>query len=341
MCQYSCADDGVANDWHLVNLGHLALDGPGIAFFEATAVNLQGRITRRDLALYDDASEAAIARIVRFVRAHSSSLVGMQLAHAGRKASTVAPWEGGGPIRDGSSYETVAPSALAYDAGWNTPKALDEPGLASLRADFVGAAVRSDRAGIDVLELHAAHGYLLHQFLSPLSNLRTDAYGGSLANRMRFPLEVFDAVRAAWPQSKPLGVRLSATDYAGGGWNVADSVAFARELQRRGCDFVDVSGGGLVPFQQIATGPGYQVPFSAEIRRDAGIPTIAVGMIEDPVAANGYVERGECDMVALARGMLRNPRWVWSAADALGFGEAEVPNQYARARHRREPATRV
>lgn len=330
MCQYS-SENGSANDWHVVNLGHFALCGPAIAFFEATHVSPEGRITDRDLGLYSDENEAGMERVVRFLRQWTRSAVGVQLAHAGRKGSTLPPWEGGGPASGERAYPIVAPSAIGYDEGWHVPVALDENGLQKVRDDFVAAAQRAERLGIDVVELHFAHGYLVHEFLSPLSNHRTDRYGGTLENRMRFPLELFDAVRAQWPQNKPLGVRISATDWVDGGWDPDSSVAFARELGARGCDFVDVSSGGLSPKQRIDAAPGYQVPFSERIRREAGVRTIAVGMITDPRQAEEIVASGRADLVSLARGFLRRPRWVWDASDALG-GESFVPNQYARGR---------
>ena len=332
MCQYSSID-GNANDWHVVNLGHFALGGPGLVFFEATHVNPEGRITDRDLGLYSDENEAAMARVVAFIRQWTKAKVGAQLAHAGRKGSTTPPWEGGGAASDEHAYQTVAPSALAYDA-YATPRALDAAGLEKVRHDFVAAAQRAARLDLDVVELHFAHGYLAHQFLSPIANQRTDAYGGSLENRMRFPLELFEAVRAVWPANKPLGVRISATDWVEGGWDLEQSIAFAHELKKRGCDFIDVSSGGLSPDQKISVGPGYQVPFSKAIREATGIATMAVGAITDPQQAETIVANGEADFVALARGFIRDPRWVWDAADALG-AESFVPNQYARGRKTR------
>ncbi len=333
MCQYS-SEDGSANEWHLVHLGHLTLSGPSIAFFEATHVSPQARITYRDLGLYSDENERGIERVVRFVRAWARSKIGVQLAHAGRKASTLPPWEGGGPASGEHAYPIVAPSALAYDTGWHVPSELDEAGMERIRSDFVAAARRAERLGIDIIELHFAHGYLAHEFLSPLSNHRTDRYGGSLENRMRFPLELFERVRAVWPERKPLGVRISATDWVEGGWNLDESVVFAGALKQRGCDFIDVSSGGLSPLQKIDAHPGYQVPFSARIKREIGITTIAVGAITRPQQAEAIVAGGEADMVALARGFLRYPRWTWDAADALG-GEPFVPNQYLRGRKTR------
>lgn len=329
MCQYSSID-GNASDWHVVNLGHFALSGPGLAFFEATHVSAEGRITAQDLGLYSDANEAAMARVVAFIRTWTRTKIGVQLAHAGRKGSTLPPWEGGGNASGARAYQTVAPSAKPY-SNWQTPRALDAAGLQKVHDDFVASAMRCERLGIDAIELHFAHGYLAHQFLSPLSNRRDDHYGGTLENRMRFPLELFDAVRAAWPATKPLGVRISATDWVEGGWDIAQSITFVRELQRRGCDFVDVSSGGLSPEQKISAGPGYQVPFAAKIKRATDMPTMAVGMITQPEQAEAILAASEADFVVLARGFIRNPRWVWDAADSVG-GDPFVPQQYLRGR---------
>ena len=329
MCQYS-SQDGNANQWHVVNLGHFALSGPALVFFEATAVSPEARITTQDLGLYSDDNERNMAQVVAFIRTWTRSKVGVQLAHAGRKGSTLPPWEGGGAAAGERAYETVAPSALAYPS-WQTPRALDRAGLQKVRDDFVAAAKRCDRLGVDVIELHFAHGYLGHQFLSPLTNQRTDEYGGSLENRMRFPLELFEAVRAVWPAEKPLGVRVSATDWADGGWDIVQCVQLARELQARECDFIDVSSGGLVAHQKIEVGPGYQVHFAAEIRKVAKIPTMSVGMITEPKQAEQIVASGSADFVELARGFIREPNWTWDAADELG-AEAFVPPQYLRGR---------
>jgi NADPH2 dehydrogenase len=338
MCQYS-AIDGTANDWHVVNLGQFALSGPGIVFSEATHVSAEGRITPRCLGLYSDENEAALSRVVRFVRDWTKSAFGVQLAHAGRKASTNPPWEGGGRYDGPGHWQPVAPSAVAYTDGWHVPRELDQIGLRDVRDDFVTAARRADRIGVDAIELHFAHGYLVHEFLSPLSNMRTDAYGGSRENRMRFPLELFSAVRAAWPAHKPLGVRISASDYVEGGWNLDDSIALARALAPLGCDFIDCSGGGLSPLQHIDAVPGYQVGFAEAVRRGSGVPTFAIGLITDPAEAEAIVAAGRADCISLARGFLRDPRWTWDAADALG-GDPFVPNQYVRGRNAAVPATR-
>ena len=258
----------------------------------------------------------------------------VQLAHAGRKASVQAPWQGGQAISpENGGWQTVAPSALPFAKGSAQPLALDEAGLRQIRNDYASVAQRAYRLGIDVIELHAAHGYLLHQFLSPLSNRRDDKYGGTLENRMRFPLEVFDAVRSAVPDDKPVGIRISATDWVAGGWDIEHSVIFAKELQRRGCAFIDVSSGGLSPLQQIPAEPGYQVPFAARIRRETGLTAIAVGLITEPEQAETIVSSGQADMVALARGMLYDPRWPWHAAAKLG-AQVDAPKQYLRSQPR-------
>ncbi|MGC2458107.1 MAG: NADH:flavin oxidoreductase/NADH oxidase [Gallionellaceae bacterium] len=330
MCQYS-AEQGQASDWHLIHLGHLALSGAGLLFIEATAVAPEGRITPGDLGLWSDQTEAALARVLKSVRHYSAMPVAIQLAHAGRKASTQAPWEGGKSMAPGSGgWKTVAPSALPFAANDSLPLTLDDEGLQRVRNDFMAAAQRAQRLGIDVIELHAAHGYLLHQFLSPLSNTRADRYGGTLENRMRFPLEVFEAIRSAVPADKPVGIRISATDWVDGGWDIEQSVVFAKEMQRWGCTFIDVSSGGLSPLQQIPAVPGYQVPFAARIRREVGLATIAVGLITEPEQAEMIVVSGQADMVALARGMLYDPRWPWHAAAKLG-AQVVAPKQYLRA----------
>lgn len=329
MCQYS-AQDGQATSWHQVHLGHLALSGAGLLFIEATAVEPEGRISPRDLGLWSDATEHALAHVLQTVRAYSSIAIGLQLAHAGRKASTRVPWEGGQSIpSNAGGWTTVAPSALPFASHDETPCALDEAGLQRIRDAFAAAARRASRIGVDIIEVHAAHGYLLHQFLSPLSNQREDAYGGSLANRMRFPLEVFDAIRAAFPAHKPVGVRVSATDWVAGGWDLEQTVAFARALKQHGCAFLDVSSGGLSPRQVIPVAPNYQVPFAARLKHEVGIPTIAVGMITEAEQAEGILVSGQADMVALARAMLYDPRWPWHAAARLG-AQVEAPPQYWR-----------
>ncbi len=329
MCQYS-AEDGSANDWHLIHLGGLALGGAGLLFVEATAVEPIGRITPGCHGLYSDENERALGRVVAAVRRHSPVKLGIQLAHAGRKGSSEVPWRDGAlipPERGG--WRPVAPSALPQHPQEQAPVALDRAGISRIRKAFVKAARRASRLGFDAVELHSAHGYLLHEFLSPISNQRDDEYGGTRENRMRFPLEVFDAVRAAWPADKPLGVRISSTDWVDGGWDIEDSIVFARELKARGCDWLDCSGGGVSPQQKIPLGPGYQAPFAKRIRAEAGIPTVAVGLITDPRQAEAIIAGGEADLVALARAMLYDPRWAWHAAAVLG-GEARAPEQYWR-----------
>ena len=336
MCQYS-ADDGCASDWHLIHLGQLALSGAGLLIVEATAVEAIGRITPRDLGLWSDANEAALRRVLRALRAHSPIPLGIQLAHAGRKASSQVPWEGGAQLpAHAGGWTCVAPSALAHGADEAAPEALDAAGLQRIRARFVDAAQRAVRLGFELIELHAAHGYLLHQFLSPLANRRDDAYGGSVEARMRFPLEVFDAVRAAVPARIPVGVRLSATDWVDGGWDLAQSIALCRQLQARGCAYVHISSGGVSPRQQLRVAPGYQVGFAEAIRQalhavaaPSAMPVIAVGLITEAEQAEGIVAEGRADLVALARGMLYDPRWPWHAAARLG-GQVVAPAQYWR-----------
>ncbi|KRB79214.1 NADH:flavin oxidoreductase/NADH oxidase [Noviherbaspirillum sp. Root189] len=333
MCQYS-AENGAATDWHMIHLGHLSLSGAGLMFIEATAVEAAGRISPSDLGLWDDATEAALARVLQAVRKHSPTAVAIQLGHAGRKASVHVPWEGGHsiPLAEGG-WKTSAPSAVPFTEGDETPVALDAAGLQRIRDAFADAARRSARLGLDAIEVHAAHGYLLHQFLSPLSNRREDEYGGSLENRMRFPLEIFDIVRAAFPGERPVGVRVSATDWVDGGWDLEQTVAFAKELERRGCAFIHVSSGGLSTKQKITLGPGYQVPFAERIKRETSLPTIAVGLITEPEQAEAIVASGEADLVALARGILYDPRWPWHAAARLG-AHVDAPPQYWRSQPR-------
>lgn len=334
MCQYS-ASDGTPGDWHLIHLGHLALSGAGLMILEATAVSPQARISPQDLGLYCDANETALARILAAVRANSPIAVAMQIAHAGRKASTRVPWEGGAQIRpeQAMGWKTQAPSAVPFAATDDAPVALNDAGLARVRTDFVNTARRAARLGLEGIEIHAAHGYLLHQFLSPLSNRRQDQYGGSLQNRMRFPLEVFEAVRAAFAPQRPVWVRISATDWVPGGWDLEGSVAFAQALKERGCAAIHVSSGGLSPAQQIQLGAGYQVPFARQIKAEVGLPTIAVGLITEPEHAEAIIANGEADAIALARAILYDPRWPWHAAAKLGARVA-APKQYWRCQPR-------
>jgi 2,4-dienoyl-CoA reductase-like NADH-dependent reductase (Old Yellow Enzyme family) len=329
MCQYS-SQEGKANEWHVVHLGTLALSGAGMLCIEATSVAAIGRITPGDLGLYDDATEAALQTVLAAIRKHSKIAVTLQLAHAGRKASSREPWNGGQQmaLADGG-WLAEAPSALPHKGGEAAPRAIDDAGLKRIRDAFADTAKRAVRLGIDGFEIHAAHGYLLHQFLSPIANRRTDRYGGALENRMRFPLDVFDAVRAAVPTDKPVGIRVSATDWVDGGWDLEQTLVFAQALKQRGVDWIDVSSGGVSPVQKIALGPGYQVPFAAAVKQATGLPTIAVGLITEARQAEDIVASGNADMVALARAMLYDPRWPWHAAAELG-GTVAAPPQYWR-----------
>ena len=329
MCQYS-AIDGCATDWHLIHLGHLAVSGAGLLIIEAAGVEPQGRISRECLGMYSDDCEAALARVLAVVRPYSTMPIGIQLSHAGRKGSQKRPTDGRGDIPVGEGgWHTDAPSAIPFIPEWQTPRALDRAGMDRVVASFVDATRRCARLGLDLIELHCAHGYLMSSFLSPIANRRTDAYGGSHQNRMRFPLELFTAVRAAWPQDRPLGVRCNGTDWDESGITPDDAVAFSRALKQGGCDYVDLSSGGN-SVARIPLGPGYQVPFAARVRSEAGIPTIAVGQIRDPRHAEAIIAGGEADMVALGRGMLNEPRWPWHAAEELG-AQVRFPYQYFRA----------
>jgi 2,4-dienoyl-CoA reductase-like NADH-dependent reductase (Old Yellow Enzyme family) len=333
MCEYSC-EDGFANDWHVVHLGSRAVGGAGLIFTEAIAVTADGRISPADLGIYHDAHVDKLARIVRFVQGQGAAM-GTQLAHAGRKASTAAPWLGGGPVAvaDGGWRPVHAPSAVAFSDDSIVPEALDEAGIARIVSAFADGARRSAAAGFSVIELHAAHGYLMHEFHSPISNRRSDRYGGSFENRIRFTLEVVDAVRAVWSEKKPLFVRISATDWAEGGWTVDESVELARKLKAHGVDLIDVSSGGTVPDAKIPLGPGYQVPMAARIRREARIATGAVGMITEAVQAEQIVAEGSADVVFMARELLRDPYWPLHAAHRLGV-DVPWPKQYQRAKPR-------
>ncbi len=334
MCQYS-ARQGMATDWHIMHLGNLALSGAGMVIIEATAVEPEGRITWADLGLWDDACETALARVLGFMRQHSRTPVCIQLAHAGRKASSELPWQGGAaiPCTDPLGWMPCAPSEVPYAEGDHAPAALDAQGLERVKRAFADAARRAARLGLDCVEMHSAHGYLLHEFLSPLTNTRTDQYGGNLENRMRFPLEVFQAMRRELPDSIPLGVRVSATDWApeqrGPAWNVEDCAEFAKVLKRLGAAYIHVSSGGLIPDQQIPVRPGYQLPQAEHVRQATGMPTIAVGLITEPQQAEDILASGQADLVALGRAMLYNPRWPWHAAAALDGQVRGVP-QYLR-----------
>ena len=336
MCQYS-AEAGLATDWHLVHLGGLAQGGAGLILTEAAAVVAEGRISPQDLGLWEDRQIEPLARINRFLASQGASS-GIQLAHAGRKAGTPAPWLGGAgtlPAAQGG-WPAVAPSALAFDEGWATPTALDSAGLVGIVRGFTEAAVRALAAGFQVVELHAAHGYLLHQFLSPLANRRSDPYGGSFENRTRLLREVTASVREVWPERLPLFVRLSATDWAEGGWTLEESVELSRLLKGLGVDLVDVSSGGMVPHAQIPVAPGYQVAFAERIRAAAQVPVAAVGLITEAEQAQAILTANQADLIFLGRELLRDPRWPLRAAQALG-AEVPWPAQYARAAPGRVP----
>jgi 2,4-dienoyl-CoA reductase-like NADH-dependent reductase (Old Yellow Enzyme family) len=328
MCEYSCTD-GLANDWHLVHLGSRAVGGCGLVLTEAASVSPEGRITPWDAGIWNEAQVVAWKPIVNFIKTQGV-VPGIQLAHAGRKASCSQPWAGGKPLEPlAGGWETLGPSAVPFGR-YPPPREMTAAQIEACIADFRRAAERSLEAGFEVAEVHAAHGYLLHEFLSPLSNRRTDEFGGSLPNRMRFPLAVCRAVREAWPQDRPVFVRISASDWKEGGWEIGQSVAFCRELKAIGIDLVDVSSGGNAHDQEIVLGPGYQVPFATAIRNEAAIPTAAVGLITEAVQAEHVVSTGQADAVCLARALLRDPYWARHAAKALGV-ELAWPNQYLRA----------
>jgi len=330
MCQYS-AENGIVGDWHRVHLGMLANSGAGLLIVEATAVTPQGRISPGCTGLYNDETEAAFARVLETVRAVGSAHLGIQLGHSGRKGSTAAPWVGRDSLApEDGGWEVVGPSPLPFTDGWLIPDPLDRAGMDKIRDAFVSSARRATTLGFEFLELHSAHGYLLSSFLSPLSNRRDDEYGGTRENRMRFPLEVATAVRDVWPHERPMSVRINGTDWVDGGWTPDDAVAYAAALKNVGIDIVTVSSGGIDPRQQVPVEPGYQAPIAAKVKREAGMPAITVGMIIDPHQAESIVADGTADMVALARGMLFNPRWGKHAAVALGV-QMEYPPQYRRA----------
>lgn len=329
MGQYS-ARDGCMGAWHLMHLGSLAVSGAGLLIIEATAVCPEGRLSPNDPGLWSDANEAALVPILEFCREHGGARLGLQLFHSGRKGSVTVAWERQQviPVERGG-WIPRAPSPVAYPKR-TTPKVLDSDDMKEVIQDFVAATKRADRLGIELLEIHCAHGYLLHNFLSPLTNQRTDSYGGNLENRMRFPLEVFKAVRDAWPERKPLGVRISCVDWVDGGWRLEDSIAYAKALQQLGCDYITASSGGAVAEQKIEAAPGYQVPFAEAIRRATGICTVAVGLITEARQAEEILASGKADLVGLARRMLYEPRWPWHAAVELGE-ECFYPKQYERA----------
>ncbi len=329
MAQYSATAANEATDWHLMHYGNMAVSGPGLLVFEATAVEPRGRVSLFDIGLWTDAQQEALARVIRFCRDHGQAKLGVQLAHAGRKGSIVPPWHGGhyaGEAEGG--WLPIGPGDIAHP-GRPAPRMLDHEGLAEVKAHFVASTRRAEALGFDLIEVHMAHGYFLHSFLSPLSNNRNDEYGGDREGRMRYPLEVFAAMRAAWPKEKPMGVRVSATDWMQGGWTLEDCVAFCAALKPLGVDYICASSGGSHPDQVIDLGPGYQVPMARRIREGAGLPTMAVGLINAPQAAEQAVRDGAADLIALGRGMTYNPRWAWHAAEQLR-ANAAFPPQYAR-----------
>lgn len=336
MCQYS-AQDGFANDWHMVHLGSRAVGGAGLVIFEASAVVAEGRITPEDLGIWKDEHIAPLRRITQFI-AQQGAVAGIQLAHAGRKASVTRPWEltqGSIPLDQGG-WQTVGPSALAFDASYETPLALTAEQIADIVQAFVAAAGRAYQAGFKLIEIHAAHGYLLHEFLSPLSNTRTDQYGGSFENRTRLVMEVVTAVRQAWPEELPMLVRVSATEWVEGGWSADETVALSVLLRKAGVDLVDISTGGNAANAVIPVGPGYQTQFAARVKKEAGIASGAVGMITEPIQAEHILRTEQADLILLARELLRNPNWPLHAADALR-AETPWPPQYARATSRKMP----
>jgi 2,4-dienoyl-CoA reductase-like NADH-dependent reductase (Old Yellow Enzyme family) len=338
MCQYS-ADDGCMSDWHVVHLGGLACSGAGLVVVEKTGVTREGRITHGCTGIYSDHNEQAMARVVQVYRGITKNPIGIQLGHAGRKASSHFPWHGGKALgAHESPWQTVAPSPIPFGEGWHVPHELTTSELKGVVEAYVGAALRAKRIGFDAIEVHSAHGYLLHQFLSPLTNRRSDGYG---RDRMKFPLEVAHALREVWPKERALGARINATDWAEGGWQPEDAVAYARELKRAGFDFVCVSSGATVPHAKIPVAPGYQVPFAEKVKK--AVPELAVravGMILDGNQAEAIVSSGQADMVALARGILDDPRWVWHAAERFGV-TLDIPPQYARARGDQWPGAKI
>jgi 2,4-dienoyl-CoA reductase-like NADH-dependent reductase (Old Yellow Enzyme family) len=327
MCQYA-SDNGSATDWHLMHLGSFALGAAGLVMAEMTDVSAVGRITHKCAGMYSDANEAALKRVHDFCRTYGAAKLGVQLAHAGRKGSMYPP--GGKPLTpEDGAWTTHAPSAIPFDPSGPAPRAMTRDEIKQTVADFASATRRLARIGYDVIELHGAHGYLLHQFMSPLSNQRSDEYGGSLENRIRFPLEVFSAVRAAWPDDKPLGMRVSATDWVEGGWTPEETLVLARQLKALGCDFLDVSTGGLDLRQKIPLAPAYQVPFGERIRKEADIRTMSVGLITGARQAEDIIASGKADLVVLGRGVMYDPRWAWHAAEELGVEITYPPKMMA------------
>ncbi len=331
MCQYS-AESGCANDWHLSHLTQLSLSGASLVMVEATAVEARGRITPGCLGLYDRETEAAIARVLASCRQSGGAKIGIQLGHAGRKASANVPWKGGKSLSAAEgAWEPIGPAAVAYDQGWPIPREASLADIAAIKQAFVAATRRALRLNFDLIELHGAHGYLLSSFLSPLSNTRGDAYGGSRQKRMRLPLEIFEAMRAVWPVERPLGYRLQGSDWVSGGWDLEGAVALAGAMKEAGCDYVVVSSGGNAPTQKIETGPGYQVPFAKKVRERTGIPTMAVGMITAAKQAETLIREETVDLVALARAFLADPRWALRAAAELEAAPPYCAPQYERA----------
>ena len=326
MCQYM-AEEGAANDWHLMHYGNLSIGAGGLLIFEATHISAQGRISHGCLGLYDEETERALGRVVNFCREHGQAKLGVQLAHAGRKGSAKTPMMGGAALQvDENPWETVAPSALAFADGWHTPKMMETEDLSRVKAEFVDSAERAVRLGFDVIELHAAHGYLLNQFTSPLSNQRTDAYGGSdVSNRLKYPLEIFDAVKAVVPDHVALGARISGSDWVKDGLNPEEMIVFAKELQKRGCHFADVTSGQLDSRQKIEFSPGFNLPFSKQVKSDTTMAAMGVGMITSPVQAEEAITSGATDLIAIARAAMDDPRWSWRAAQEFGVDIEYAP----------------
>ena len=332
MCQYS-AVDGSATNWHLIHLGHLALSGAGLLMIEATAVNKEGRITHSDLGLYSDENEEALSNVLQTIRKFSGdTAIGIQLAHSGRKGSAHVPWEGGGPLLQAeSAWKTLAPSEIARDSSWPIPEEMSLPQIEKLKNDYTSSTVRAQRLGIDLIELHIAHGYLLHEFVSPISNHRNDQYGGSLENRMRLPLEIVRSMRAEWPTNKPMGARITGSDWLEGGLLVEDAIAFTNLLKSAGLDYVCISSGGIIPKTNMPETVDYQISLAEQVKKKVDVKVQAVGLITNPIQAEEIIKSGKADMVVIARAFLDNPRWVWHAAEKLGVN-IPYPPQYMRAR---------